>query len=579
MIMKQRPHVIMIGAENMDAERLCKDVGRIVDNLVDQNELPQHIPIHLYRNDIAKVFALSEYGKHELPNYFPIQRQAVSVARMATDPLVEISRLFNLDNDVLCVTWHPLQDCIPVHDVLWHLEMETINRVSEVGVDINAIVDMSFRSGPLQFVSGLGRRKAAAVIQAIRSTNQHLEGRAKLIQVANLGPKVFMNCAGFIIVDPTRIEDSEVYIEVLDGSRVHPESYEVARKMAADALEVDEANYSVSAVEEVLNDPTKLKVLDLDAFAIEMANRGFGNKNITLYDIRAELSCRYKDLREPYYPPRGEEIFRMLSPESEKVFSVGKLVVGEIRGLQHGRRPQEDPRQPERDNDGNWRCCYCRRSDFEDINDVYDHYSRECPGPPLGYRVRLENGFFGMVFWKNLSDDLDSIKNIWPEMFKVGATQYFRILNIDFERMKIDLSCKGSDLRDDNNRTQCDMYFDHEKAEADDREADSRRIRKEPTNFIKRVVTHSAFHNITFKEAEKMLKKMEQGEAIIRPSSSSQDNLVVTWKVTEDIYQHITVREENKLHHFNIGKTLHIKDEVCCIFSPNNPNYLSVLVV
>uniref|UniRef100_A0AC35FBY5 Transcription elongation factor Spt6 helix-hairpin-helix motif domain-containing protein n=1 Tax=Panagrolaimus sp. PS1159 TaxID=55785 RepID=A0AC35FBY5_9BILA len=95
--------------------------------------------------------------------------------------------------------------------------METINRVSEVGVDINAIVDMPFRSGPLQFVSGLGRRKAATIIQAIKNKNQHLEGRARLIQVANLG---HMNCAGFIIVDPSLIEDSE-------------------RKMAADALEVD----------------------------------------------------------------------------------------------------------------------------------------------------------------------------------------------------------------------------------------------------------------------------------------------------------------------------------------------------
>uniref|UniRef100_A0A914QKC9 Uncharacterized protein n=1 Tax=Panagrolaimus davidi TaxID=227884 RepID=A0A914QKC9_9BILA len=155
-----------------------------------------------------------------------------------------------------------------------------------------------------------------------------------------------MNCAGFIIVDPSRIEDSEVYIEVLDGSRVHPESYEVARKMAADALEVDESYNSVSAVEEVLNDPSRLKVLDLDAFAIEMEHRGFGNKNITLYDIRAELSCRYKDLREPYRPPSPEEVFKMLSPESDKVFCVGKLIVGEVRGLQYGRKPQGDDIQP-----------------------------------------------------------------------------------------------------------------------------------------------------------------------------------------------------------------------------------------
>lgn len=33
-------------------------------------------------------------------------------------------------------------------------------------------------------------------------------------------------------------EKTDAYVEVLDGSRVHPETYEWARKMAVDALEV-----------------------------------------------------------------------------------------------------------------------------------------------------------------------------------------------------------------------------------------------------------------------------------------------------------------------------------------------------
>lgn len=40
--------------------------------------------------------------------------------------------------------------------------------------------------------------------------------------------------------------------------------------------------------------------------------KGFGNKNITLYDIRAELNYRYKDLRMPHMPPTGEELAQML---------------------------------------------------------------------------------------------------------------------------------------------------------------------------------------------------------------------------------------------------------------------------
>lgn len=60
---------------------------------------------------------------------------------------------------------------------------------------------------------------------------------------------------------------------MLDGLRVHPETYEWARKMAVDALEYDEtaedANPS-SALEEILEAPERLKDLDLDAFADEL---------------------------------------------------------------------------------------------------------------------------------------------------------------------------------------------------------------------------------------------------------------------------------------------------------------------
>lgn len=36
-----------------------------------------------------------------------------------------------------------------------------------------------------------------------------------------------MNCAGFIKIDTSRVaERTDAYIELLDGSRVHPETYE-----------------------------------------------------------------------------------------------------------------------------------------------------------------------------------------------------------------------------------------------------------------------------------------------------------------------------------------------------------------
>lgn len=37
--------------------------------------------------------------------------------------------------------------------------------------------------------------------------------------------------------------------------------------------------------------------------------------------------------------------------------------------------------------------------------------------------------------------------------------------------------------------------------------------------YVKRVIVHPAFHNISFAEAEKLMENMAQGEVIVRPSS------------------------------------------------------------
>lgn len=74
------------------------------------------------------------------------------------------------------------------------------------------------------------------------------------------------------------MHSTEAYVEILDGSRVHPETYEWARKMAVDALEYDddEGANPAGALEEILEAPERLKDLDLDAFAEELERQGFG---------------------------------------------------------------------------------------------------------------------------------------------------------------------------------------------------------------------------------------------------------------------------------------------------------------
>lgn len=103
--------------------------------------------------------------------------------------------------------------------------------------------------------------------------------------------------------------------------------------MAVDALEYeDEEANPAGALEEILRSPERLKDLDLDAFAEELERQGFGNKSITLYDIRAELNHLYKDLRTAYRSPNPEELFDMLTKESPETFYIGKMVLATVVG-------------------------------------------------------------------------------------------------------------------------------------------------------------------------------------------------------------------------------------------------------
>lgn len=130
-----------------------------------------------------------------------------------------------------------------------------------------------------------------------------------------------------------------------------------------------------------------------------------------------------------------------------------------------------------------------------------------------------------------------------------------------------------------------DPYYDQEQEVVDKSEhARAYHAQRISTQFVKRVISHPSFHNVTHKDAEKMLENMGLGDAIIRPSSLGVNHLVVTWKgwcyhlfrgyirglmttyihilVAEGVYHHIPVKEGGKKHYFNLGSVLYINEEV-----------------
>jgi uncharacterized protein len=93
--------------------------------------------------------------------------------------------------------------------------------VNQVGVDVNTA-----SAALLTHVAGIGPKVAENIV-AHRNDRGPFVERQGLLQVSGLGPKSFEQAAGFL-----RVRDGK---NLLDESAIHPESYQIAKKVLAKA--------------------------------------------------------------------------------------------------------------------------------------------------------------------------------------------------------------------------------------------------------------------------------------------------------------------------------------------------------
>ncbi|CAH3024911.1 unnamed protein product [Porites evermanni] len=506
-------------------ERHQDDMKMCIAELEQENQIPT-ISVEALDGEVARIFTSSPRSENEFLEYPSLLRHAVSLGRRIQDPLSEFAALCVEEDELLCLRLHPFQDHVPKERLIKCLHEEFVTVVNEVGVDPNRLLEHPHTVALLQFVCGLGPRKATSLLKSLRQQCTRLENRSQLVTVCGLGPQVFLNCAGFIKIDTAAISDTTTnYIEVLDGSRIHPETYEWAKKMAVDALEYDEATMDSNpsaALEEILEAPDRLRDLDLDAFAEELERQGYGNKGLTLmldsHLLAKSNNCPLCLLRE-------------IQPFDQ---------VCNVTGFANRKPPRDviDQAQP-----------------------VWTHLDNgSCAGQAIGVRTRMENGLSGFIATKMISDKHITTPH---ERVKVGMTLHCRVTRINMERLQLDLTCRSSDLADKEGKYSPlkDLYYDHDSADADKKEDEAAKKKANRPKYVKRVIVHPAFKNISFKEAERLLAEMDQGECIVRPSSKGADHLTVTWKVDEGVYQHVDVREEGKENAFSLGRSLWIDSE------------------
>ncbi|CAK9834481.1 Transcription elongation factor SPT6 [Anthophora retusa] len=167
----KKPHVVVISGESREAMMIAADVKECIASLVEEEQFP-NIQVEICDNELAKIYSNSNKGVSEFRDYPELLRQAISLARRMQDPLVEFSQLCTADEEILCLKYHSLQDQLPKDELLENLYLEFVNRVNEVGVDVNKAVQQAYSGNLVQFVCGLGPRKGQALIKMLKQTNQ-----------------------------------------------------------------------------------------------------------------------------------------------------------------------------------------------------------------------------------------------------------------------------------------------------------------------------------------------------------------------------------------------------------------------
>ncbi|TPX15737.1 uncharacterized protein E0L32_000071 [Thyridium curvatum] len=526
-VQRRRPDVVAVSGWSSDTHRLIRDLESLIHDkglMGPEYEDPETseyrsdlLDVVVVNDEVARLYKDSERATADLPNLNSITRYCVALAKYLQNPMKEYAAL---GKDITSLSFHPCQHLLPQDKLMKHLETAMVDMVNLCGVDINEAIGNAYNANLLPYVAGLGPRKATAVIKAINANGGVVSSRDELVgdpdsgKVPVVGPRVWNNCASFLYIE---YDSSSLTSDPLDNTRVHPEDYELGRKMAADALELDEEDVKAETdengpgaiVRKLFKEEEQEKVneLILEEYAEQLERNYSQRKRATLETIRAELQAPYEELRRNFAILGAEEIFTMLTGETKDTLAEGMILAVNVRVV---------------------------KDDFA--------------------IVKLDCGIEGRVEAHEVSYH-HSIK----EALHVGQTAQAKLLELNRKDFISKLTMREDALRRpykklmdrDRDRDVWDFRLE-------DQDKDALTEKDKTTGRTQRVINHPLFKPFNSTQAEEYLGSQAPGEVVIRPSSKGNDHLAVTWKVADGVYQHIDVLELHKENEFSVGKLLKV---------------------
>lgn len=206
----------LVEAYNIDAISIGNGTAsRETEEFITNIRYTKPVKVFVVSEDGASVYSASAVARAEFPEYDVTVRGAVSIGRRLMDPLAELVKI-----DPKSIGVGQYQHAVDQALLKKSLDQTVESCVNLVGVNVNTA-----SKELLTYISGLGPVLAQNIVQ-YRAENGPFVCRKDLKKVPRLGEKAFEQCAGFL-----RIPNGS---NPLDNSAVHPESYPVVEKMAAD---------------------------------------------------------------------------------------------------------------------------------------------------------------------------------------------------------------------------------------------------------------------------------------------------------------------------------------------------------
>ncbi|KAI4128365.1 MAG: hypothetical protein LQ338_002767 [Usnochroma carphineum] len=526
LVERRKPDVIGLSGFSADTRKLYKLLEEIIERKdlrgaeyedEDGVERTDKLDLVIVNDEVARLYQTSQRAMVEHPGFAPLTRYCVGLAKYLQSPLKEYAALAK---DIISITLDPAQPYVPQEKIFRYLETALVDIVNLVGVEINDAVSDWYTANLLPYVSGLGPRKAQQLLKVINLNGGAVATRAELVgdadqqRVGAVGPRVWANCASFLYID---FDSSDQDADYLDNTRVHPEDYELGRKMAADALELDEEDIEAETSENGLgaivrklvreDQQEKVNDLILEEYAEQLERNFNQRKRATLETIRAELQQPYEELRDNFTLLSSEEIFTMFTGETRETLYEGMVVPVSIKK-------------------------------------VGEDY----------IEARMDCGIEGTVPLSEISNRPE----IPPrQLFQQFQTVQAKVMYLNRKTLAATFSLREEELRNPAKKEHDRMPGDWDDAQ----ERADKELMKEQNDVsgrTQRVVKHPLFKPFNSAQAQEYLGSQARGDVVIRPSSKGVDHLAVTWKVSDNIYQHIDVLELDKSSQYSSGGTLKI---------------------